>query len=339
MPPKTKQILIYVLVAILALSGITAVAQTFAPDNLKPFKTAKSESSSNLAASVSDVKNLEASTFRFDGYTANTNDNDFFFEGADKKIYVLKKVANDDTLIKIIKQETDKLDQESKDSNTLFQLQFKIIGQFISKPKEESFGMGVKKIDYEFTSIESIELSTPAGSARSSSPSKSNTSSLQSSQSGIVGKTLSYTNAYFPDLKINYSDDWKLENISTDSYQKGLLDRRIKLTKGSVTLELNNRLKGAGTTPDNVCTAPNNAVEFAPGLIRYANSDSEFWYYPKNNCFFFLNSNLDANQYSDYKALYKFDKNPIFYMNATLTGTDKELIKQTDQIISQSSFK
>jgi hypothetical protein len=54
MSSKTKQILIYALVAILALSGITAAAQAFAPDNLKPFKVAKSEgSSSSLSSSIS----------------------------------------------------------------------------------------------------------------------------------------------------------------------------------------------------------------------------------------------------------------------------------------------
>jgi hypothetical protein len=53
MSPKTKKILIYALVAILALSGITAAAQAFAPDNLKPFKVAKSESSSSVTSSSS----------------------------------------------------------------------------------------------------------------------------------------------------------------------------------------------------------------------------------------------------------------------------------------------
>ena len=48
---KTKQILIYALVAILVFSGITAAAQAFAPDNLKPFKVAKSESSSSSSSS------------------------------------------------------------------------------------------------------------------------------------------------------------------------------------------------------------------------------------------------------------------------------------------------
>ncbi len=161
----TKHSITATLIMLLALSTVSvAAAQLFAPEEYKPSNviglTKKPETKINSAVPLEEVVGEEVKKeestgldiYRFDGFViVDGGKYSFFFEGYDKKIYLLKNVAESDEVFKAISLVGGKGEE--------FKLQFKITGESVYRPQEVKLlgESGSKKVDYEFVSVKKIE--------------------------------------------------------------------------------------------------------------------------------------------------------------------------------------
>lgn len=197
------------------------------------------------------------------------------------------------------------------------------------------------------SSQNSENSSSDSSSSISSESSSSLSVAVSSSSSVSVGPTAaSYTNQYYPDLKINYDSSWAFSTTTSETSYKNVLSRDLIFIKNGVLFTV-------GITPSFVTgcggpsTDPNKMKETKIGgnLSRFKSNYTlnKYHYLPSGGaqyeeCIFFglgtLNSNLVSK---DYTAMMK-DKYVKSWITISVTGTDQNTIKEVDKIVLNSKF-
>ena len=309
---------------------------------------------SEANAKIGEGKNsaeisLNNEEFRFDGFM-NDGDNKYSFfleKTSDKSIYLVKNVAITDELYKINDQNIG-----------VNSLKIKVTGKAIAKKQAISLmdGQPDQKVDYEFTEFTKVELAD-----------KKTTASSSSTASKVA--TTTYTNPFFPGLKIVYPNDWKFET-STKPMTDKLVFRDVKLSKNGFILDFVISPDGPfGNEPiffpdPKTCDIPNsgssNELAIKNGVLtetKLSNNISKF--YVKTNCKGWENIN-DTVYYGNMNVIsfklkssikgkdvnYEFvdPKDGYIVYNVSQIGDfklseSKNLINEIDQIISLSTFK
>lgn len=217
----------------------------------------------------------------------------------------------------------------------------------------------------ESSSSSSLNSSTSSDSYSVSSSSVSSTSSTASSTAtASTIKTQTYTNPYFPDFKLVYPEDWKFETTTSSSQYKNLINRKLILTKNSYSLVVG----FYATAIADGCGGSGFVIKadlLPGGITKYIvrgpdeKDDQGSAIYGKNSigCPFdqFLVSNIKAGDFADYKnvasSISSLPTKDFVVYNFQISSSkvnnnqpqsilrNDPIIKEIDQIISQSSFK
>jgi hypothetical protein len=163
----------------------------------------------------------------------------------------------------------------------------------------------------------------------------------------------SYTNPYFPNLKINYDSSWKFETSTYNSSAQGLLDRKIVLTKNNTKISFSTIVRppdGAG------CYEIRNAIKLNEKYTRasFVNQSrelmgSQLYMKPSSiDCvsgYFSIYSNIKANSYPSYYNPYGGNLKPndsekvLYLLSINLDSQDEKLTLEADEIIKNSVFE
>jgi hypothetical protein len=177
---------------------------------------------------------------------------------------------------------------------------------------------------------------------------------------------ITYTNQFYPNLRISYPEDWDVDNRTWDSYQDGLLNRTITLSKTNneqrVNLTFNFILKD--NTANYIIT---NRVEseiqqvLDNGLTEYAdpNNTSNNYFGTQEYGLLFVRTNIDAANYPEYQSRtqgedtvvqYVMQPNPTFsltdcpsfagpcFVGDSLEELDEDLLAEVYEILSRMSY-
>jgi hypothetical protein len=162
--------------------------------------------------------------------------------------------------------------------------------------------------------------------------------------------TQTYTNQYFPFLKIKYDSDWKMTNqTKASSITDGkLLERTITLTKGDTAI-VYSIFPGFGTGCSNddlqrpLAKVSNNINN--TGISRFKSLNTPGFVYTSDNkqaqadCLlshlFGIKSNIKMQDFGP--VLPDIDNNVVYWMTVKVTGTQH--LTEADCIMGNSTFK
>jgi hypothetical protein len=155
-----------------------------------------------------------------------------------------------------------------------------------------------------------------------------------------------YTNQFFPNLKIVYPESWQFKTETSKSNVEGLVNRKITLSKNGIELKISTfsyLTFGCGPALDFVepkptFTAKNEQKEFA---------ENEYISYSKNYCGNFINSNIPRNTvkgFIDIGYSNKDTENVQFILSIDTNIKSSEIstnpqLAEVRQIIENSTFK
>jgi hypothetical protein len=164
-----------------------------------------------------------------------------------------------------------------------------------------------------------------------------------------------YTNQFFPDFKLVYLSDWELTTQTSKSYDEGLLNREIKLSKNGTTLNVSwapFTLGGCGGySPDfetfhkTTYTAKNNMKEH---YVKFTDTNNTLDYTYNVECSIgnLLTSNIKADTIQSFKDTGWNDNNGnIRFLFSATTNIDGETrdsnpqLQEVRSIIENSTFK
>ena len=167
--------------------------------------------------------------------------------------------------------------------------------------------------------------------------------SLSPSSASISDKpqqtTQTYTNEYYPSLKINYDNSWKFSTTTTPDVD-GLVNREITLTKNQTVLKFNLNIKintGCAGGPDQI------SVATAGKHFRLKDDyqDSTYYYqsYSKGmlcGINYTIISNLPSKNYPKYSQ----QTEPFVesFVKVSVAGSNQQELLEADQIVANSSF-
>ncbi|MEI6728751.1 MAG: hypothetical protein WCK98_03865 [bacterium] len=193
-------------------------------------------------------------------------------------------------------------------------------------------------IEKSSSSSKSSVQSSSLSSSISSSVSSTKTSSLAANSQP---KTQTYTNEYFPDLKIVYDEAWKFETTTQETKYKGyLVTRIITLTKNNLTASIKTFLLPEGIGCENI-DGYKVLNEFTSGFKKFLGPENKLSYSKVYNCPNILTSNSKANSIPDYKGP-QIDGNVVFGFVIELSGNYKNddlVISDFDKIMAESSLR
>lgn len=206
------------------------------------------------------------------------------------------------------------------------------------------------------SSISSQEVSTSSqnseadnssnSSQESSTESSSSSQSVEVSSSSSAGPAaVSYTNPFYPDLKINYDSSWAFSTSTSKSNYTGVLNRQLLFIKNGVTFEVN--IYPVFATG---CGGPNKPVPMKETKIggkisRYRSTyrTNSYHYLTSGgsgdeDCAFFGMSYINSNVVSKDFTAAMGDKYVYSFINISVTGSDQNTIKEVDKIVLNSKF-
>jgi hypothetical protein len=263
-----KNVVVFVIALASGLFFIFALFQYFAPENIKPFKTAKSESSTN--SKTVDSKQSETKTT-----DSNT------------------------------KSETTPVTSNSTTNSTN------------TEPS---------------TTTTTTQTSTPA-------PVTSTTTTTPKVE------TQTYTNPYFPNLKVVYDKSWKFSTSTQDSSVKGIVNRTIILNKGATSLkfELKPSLEsGCGVPEDmkkpllkNVKGSKFNRFDFGVGGDVYTSKSDTIYLSCPLSFINIVQSSISADDFPN--PFYSKGQKYPFELIASVKGA--QYLDEADQIIADSTLE
>jgi|GEM_PF-5907798 len=225
-----------------------------------------------------------------------------------------------------------------------------IIGYFVflqrkKNPNSSSDSSSISSQESS-SSSQNSEAENSSSSQESSTESSSSSQIVEVSSSSSLGPAAaSYTNQFYPDLKINYDSSWAFSTSTSKSSYTGVLNRQLLFIKNGVTFEVN--IYPVFATGCGGPGSPKKMAETKIGanLSRYkSNSRTNSYHYLTSggfgdeDCAFFglgrLNSTVVSKEFTeamDSKYVYSF-------INVTVTGTDQNTIKEADKIVLNSKF-
>jgi len=195
----------------------------------------------------------------------------------------------------------------------------------------------------------------------------SSTSSQNSSKTtSPTGKTETYTNQYFPGLKLTYDNSWKFTTTTTNSQYPGLLNRRLELKKDNAlfTVELRPKIETFSETKGKMLIPNNTSItKFSNGLVKYDDSKiigiPQIVYGADAIMLKYLVSNIKSSDYPNYLKNTKNEDQFVTYESQPMVtyydleaqnsannrdgpyfanSINPQLQAEIDQIISQSTF-
>jgi hypothetical protein len=153
----------------------------------------------------------------------------------------------------------------------------------------------------------------------------------------------SYTNEFYPSLNIRYDDSWKMEAKTTPSMHKGLINREVVLSKNSSKLTFYVSPKvvtgcGGGEDEQSVAPAGKNY------RFKFEGNPQNTYHYQtwskgiQCHINYKIKSNLESQNYSDYKQYFQDDKKVESLVVPVLESSNPQEILEADQIIANSNF-
>jgi hypothetical protein len=164
-----------------------------------------------------------------------------------------------------------------------------------------------------------------------------------------------YTNQYYPNLKITYPKDWKFNTSTKKSYYDGLLTRSITLSKNNHEIQINLApLMPSGCHGDTQKGSPiNNDLN----EIELKDKMNNLYYYGKNSCHLnnIVNTNIDSTINNEYLNFSKdlplqYEKSYVVYLHSTRFGVvsngefvynqvDPKTLEEARQILKNSTIR
>ncbi|NJK71344.1 MAG: hypothetical protein HC932_03780 [Thermales bacterium] len=145
-----------------------------------------------------------------------------------------------------------------------------------------------------------------------------------------------YTNEFFPDLKITYPDDWKFETSTkkSDIYE-GLLERIISLKKNETVLKITTTpfIPGGCGGPEDPKITPEFSTRY--GLEEHTDFENKVYYTFDDYCPItndIINSTIDGNTIKDFETGYEDKDGKIRFLFRILTNIDSESIESNNEI-------
>jgi len=161
-------------------------------------------------------------------------------------------------------------------------------------------------------------------------------------------KLNSYTNPFFPNLKVTYDESWKFETTTKEANYKGLLNRTFVFSKDGKSFKINLTSKiltgCSGSGEDNIKESVNLGngvykIKYSfPGetkvRVEYSKSKTDVACILTNP----LETNIKTSEIPTYKTDFPTDATVIYFFSVDTSSIniDDLIYSQVDKIIGQS---